>query len=103
MYLNACNSNAFNPNRPNGFSQAYQMGESTFIFRGIRSNLSFLFKFSLKIKIANILTPDRTPRFATSHLGIKTDARFICVKVIGAYIDVVPKQKDSINKTEIVL
>ena len=38
-------------------------------FREIRSNFSFLFHFSMKIKIATRIAPDVTPRFAASHLG----------------------------------
>ena len=49
-----------NPNKPNRFSNPYQMGESTFIFKGLGSNLSFLFHFSMKIKIANRIAPDGT-------------------------------------------
>ena len=63
--------------------------------------LSFLFYFSMKIKIANIITPDGTPRFAASHLGLfclplfhEKDARLlgfpfllyvICLSVIKKY------------------
>ena len=44
---------------------------STFVhFRGIRSNFSFLFHFSVIIKITNRIAPDGTPRFAPSHLGL---------------------------------
>ena len=52
------------------FPSAYHLDESTFIFRGIRSNFSFLFHFSMKIKTANRIAPDRTPRFVASHLGL---------------------------------
>ena len=62
------------------------MDESTFIFRGIRSDFSFLFHFSMKIMSANRIAPDGTPRFAASHLGLfclpmshKKDARLIWV------------------------
>ena len=53
-----------------GLSQRYHLDESTFIFRGIRSDFSFLVHFSMKIKIANRIAPDGTPRFAASHLGL---------------------------------
>ena len=39
-----------NPFVTNGLSHPYQLDESTFIFRGIGSNFSFLFHFSMKIK-----------------------------------------------------
>ena len=40
----------------NGFSHRYHLGESTFIFRSIRSDFEFLFHFSL--------------HSAASHLGL---------------------------------
>ena len=40
----------FNPFVTNGLSHPYQLDESTFIFRGIGSNFSFLLHFSMKIK-----------------------------------------------------
>ena len=47
----------------------------------------FLFHFSIKFMQANIITPDGTPHFVASHLGIlclpmshKKDARLILVK-----------------------
>ena len=68
----------------NGFSHPYQMDESTFTFRGSGSDFSFLFHFSMKIKKANRIASDGTPRFAASHLGLfcspmshKKDARLI--------------------------
>ena len=72
----------------NGLPRRYHFDESTFVFRGIRSNFSILFHFSMKIKIANRIAPDGTPRFAASHLGLfclpmshKKDARLKCVKL----------------------
>ena len=77
----------FNPLVPNGLSHHYHLDESTLNFRGIRSNFSFLFHISIKIKIANRKALDGTPRFAASHLGLfcllmshKKDARLIWVK-----------------------
>ena len=72
-------------------SDPYQLDESTFVFRGIRSDFSFLFHFSMKFMKANRITPDWTPPFAGSHLGLfclpishKMDVRLIdChVKII---------------------
>ena len=77
----------FNPLVTNGISHPYHLDESTFIFRDTRSNFSFLFHFSMKIKIANRIAPNGTPRFAASHLGLfclpmshKKDAGLIWVK-----------------------
>ena len=70
-----------NPYLTNGFSHYYHLGESTFIFRGIRSDFQFLNKFLMKILLANRIAPDGTPRSAASHLGLfclpmyKKDAR----------------------------
>ena len=52
----------------NGFSHPYHLGESIFIFRGTKSNFSFLFQFSINIISANRIAPDGTPRSAASHL-----------------------------------
>ena len=67
----------------NGLSHPYHLDESTFIFRAMGSNFSFLFHFSS----ANRMVPDRTPPFAASHLGLfclhmshKKDAMLIWVK-----------------------
>ena len=72
----------------NGFGRPYHLDESNFIFRDIRSNFPFLFHFSMKIKIANRIAPDGTPRFAASHLRLfclpmshKKDARRIWVEL----------------------
>ena len=72
----------------NGFTHPYQLDESTFIFRGIGSIFSFSFHFLMKIKIANRIAPDWSPRLATSHLGQfclpmshKKDARLIWVNM----------------------
>ena len=71
----------------NGLSHLYHLDESTFIVRGIRSNFSFLFHFSMKIMSANRIAPDGTPRLAATHLGLfglpmshRKDARIIWVK-----------------------
>ena len=51
-----------NPYLTNVFSHLYQLGESTFIFRGVRSDYYFLSHFSMKFLCANIIAPDGTPR-----------------------------------------
>ena len=61
---------SFNPYLTNVFSHFYHLGESTFIFRGIRSDFQFLNNFLMKILLANRIAPDGTPRFAASHLGL---------------------------------
>ena len=40
------------------------------MFRGARSDLEFLFDFSMKFPEANRIAPDGTPRSAASHLGL---------------------------------
>ena len=72
----------FNPYLTNGFSHCYHLDESTFVFRGIRSDFYILFYFSMKFLCANRIAPDGTPRSAASHLGLfcwpmshKRDAR----------------------------
>ena len=61
----------FNPYLTNGFSHHYLLGESTFIFRGVRSDFYFFYRsdFSMKFLCANRIAPDGMPRFAASHLG----------------------------------
>ena len=68
----------------NGFSHHYHLGESTFMFRGVRSDLEFLFHFSMKFLLANRIAPGGTPHSAASHLGLfclpvshKKDARLM--------------------------
>ena len=46
------------------------MGESSFLYRGVRSDVYFLFHLSLKFLCANRIAPDGTPRSAASHLGL---------------------------------
>ena len=65
-----CNLDSLNPLVTNGLSHHYHLDESILTFRDIRYNFSFLFHFSMKIKIANSIAPDCTPRFAASHLGL---------------------------------
>ena len=71
-------------NFDNGFSHCYHFDESTFIFRGVRSDFYFLSKYSMKFLCANRIAQDGTPRSAASHLGLyclpmshKKDARLI--------------------------
>ena len=51
-----------NPNKPNELSHPYHLDESTFTFRGIGCNFSFLFHFSTKIMSAHRIARDGTPR-----------------------------------------
>ena len=71
----------------NGHSYCYHLDEPVFIFRGIRSNVSFLFHFSMKIMSAKSIAQDGTWRLAASHLGLfclpmshKKDTRLIWIK-----------------------
>ena len=75
---------SFNPYLTNGFSHRYHLGESTFNFRGVRSDIFFKSHFSMKFLCANRIAADGTPRSAASHLGLfglpmshKWDARLI--------------------------
>ena len=70
----------------NGLSHSYNLDESTFFVRVVRSNFSFLFHFSMKIMTSNRIAPDGMPNFAGPHLGLfclpmshKKDARLIWV------------------------
>ena len=76
-----------NPLMTNGLSHPYHMGESIFILKGTRSDISSLFHFSMKTMSANRIAPDGTPRFAASHLrlfclsmSLKKDPRLIWIK-----------------------
>ena len=71
-----------NPLLRNGFPHHFQLDESTFNFRGMRSDFKFSYKFLMKILLANRIAPDGTPHSAASHLGLfclpmshKKDAR----------------------------
>ena len=59
-----------NPNKPSGLSHPYQLDESTVIYRGIRSDISFLFHFAMKFMSATRIAQDWSPRFAVSLLGV---------------------------------
>ena len=48
MFVNLLNW-PYKPYLMNGFSHHYHLGQSTFIFRGVRSDFSILFNFSIKI------------------------------------------------------
>ena len=50
----------------NALVHHYQLGESTFIFRGIRSDFSFLFHFFTKFLCVNRIAPDGTSQNAAS-------------------------------------
>ena len=82
-----------NPLVTNGFSHPYHLDESTFILRGFRGHVSFLFHFSMKIMSANRIAPDGKPRFAVSYLELyclplshKKDTRLICAYVMNAFV-----------------
>ena len=84
MMLNhwACPLIRLNPYLMNGFSHHNQLDESTFIFRGIRSEFRFSYKFLMKILFANRIVTDGTPHSVALHLWLyclpmshKKDAR----------------------------
>ena len=52
----------------NEISHPYNLDESTFNSRGIRSY--FFFHFSKKFVLANRIATDGMPHFAASHLGL---------------------------------
>ena len=73
----------------NGFSYQYHLEESTFNFRGIRSDFNFSFTCSMKF-LRKQNSPDVMPCSAASHLGLyclpmshKKDDRLI--QLIGSY------------------
>ena len=59
-----------NPFLTNGFSHYYHLGEHTVKFRGVRSEIKYIFHFPMKFLLANRIAPDVTPRSAASHLGL---------------------------------
>ena len=59
-----------NPLVTNGICHPFHLDDSTFFFRVIRSDFSFLLHFSMKNIKGNRIAPDGTPRFAASHLGL---------------------------------
>ena len=74
----------------NGLSDCFHSDESTLIFRGFKSDFSYLSHFSMKFVSANRIASDGAPRFAASHLGLfrlptlmshKKNARLIWVKL----------------------
>ena len=52
------------------FPHYYQLGESTFIFRGVRSDFLFFISFFDEIFYENRIAPDGTPHSAASHLDL---------------------------------
>ena len=77
----------------NGLAHHYHLVESTFIFKGVRSDFEFLFHFSMKILLANKLTPDGVQHTVASYLGLyclpvshKKDARFFFTSQIIQYL-----------------
>ena len=54
----------------NGFSNRFHLGESTFIFRGIRSDFEFLFLFFDDIP----LSKQNSPRWDATFSGVTSGA-----------------------------
>ena len=67
--LHSASSMAIKPYVTNEISRPYHLISSTFRFRGIRSNFSFLFHFSVRFLYS--ITSDETPRSVASHLKKK--------------------------------
>ena len=65
---------SFNPFVTNGFSHPYTLDESISIYRGIESEFSFLFDFSMKFVSANRIAPRFVFGLPMSH---KTNAMLI--------------------------
>ena len=59
-----------NPLLMNGYFHHCQLGESTFILWGIRSDFQFSCKFLMKILLANRIALAGTPHSVASHLGL---------------------------------
>ena len=59
-----------NPFVTNGLSHPYHLDESTFVFRGVESNVSLSFLFSMKFMSASRIAADGMQHFAASHLGL---------------------------------
>ena len=59
-----------NPLVTNGLSHHYHLDESVFIFRGIGSNFSFLFHFSMKIRVSK----ENSPRWDAAAGGVPPGA-----------------------------
>ena len=51
-------------------AQHYHLGESTFIFMGLRSDFKFSFHFLMKFLYANRIATDGTLCYVASHLGL---------------------------------
>ena len=68
-YTSFRRSNSFNPLMTNEFSHHYQLDESTFIFRGVRSGFYFLSHFSMKF-----LCKQHSPRWDATFCGVTSEA-----------------------------
>ena len=58
----------------NGFSHRYQLGESTFIFSGVRSDFYLLSHFSMKFLCANRIALDGMPQNDVAFCGVTSGA-----------------------------
>ena len=54
----------------NGLAHHYHLGESTVIFRDVRSDFEFLFHFSMKFFLASRIAPDVMQYCGALHLGV---------------------------------
>ena len=60
----------FNPYLTNGFSHHYQLGEPTFIFRGVMSDYEFLSRFFDEIPPSK----QNSPRWDAAFCGVTSGA-----------------------------
>ena len=60
----------YNPILMNGFSHHYQLGESTFIFRGVKSDFLNFIQFFDENSPSKQNSPSGTTHSAASHLGL---------------------------------
>ena len=59
-----------NPYLTNGLSHHYQLGDSTFIFRGVRSDFYFSFSFFNEISLCK----QNSPRWDAAFCGVTSGA-----------------------------
>ena len=60
----------FNPYLTNNFSHHYQMGESTFIYRGVRSDFYFFIQFFDEFSLSKQISP----RWDAAFCGVTSGA-----------------------------
>ena len=69
QYIQCVFERVLNPLMTNRFTHHYHLGETTIIFRGVRSDFYFL-PLLMKFLLANRIAPDGTPHSVASNLGL---------------------------------